>query len=107
MNKDIGNGYTDDLSVQARFKLHVSDRSVEKEREKCLQIYFDQSDCKGEETLMRLIRCLECTQCHRVPLDLTECTSCSAIICKQCYSESRADGGGNSCPERACRALNF
>lgn len=61
MNKDTGGEDTDALSIQARIKLHISADNVESELDKCRQVYFDQEDCKGEKTLMQLIKCLECS----------------------------------------------
>ena len=72
---------------------------------KCQQLFFDFEDVEEiDNSLKVMIECLKCTECGRVPLELQECSSCMAIICKSCEAEikGRENPADRRCPDPDC-----
>ena len=83
MNKDE----SPDLTLLARIRLEISKEHVERDMLSCSQEYFKYDDVRGAKPLMTLIKCLECINCKRTPLNLTECLSCKSIVCRECHNK--------------------
>ena len=67
MNKDR----EQELAVEARIHLQISDNQIKREMLKCQQLYFEETDAEYiEPTLKVMINCLKCIVCDRVPLEL-------------------------------------
>ena len=67
MNKDR----EQELPVEARIHLQISDSHIKRDMLKCQQLYFDTSDClEIENSLKVMLDCLKCTECQRIPLEL-------------------------------------
>lgn len=79
MNKDR----EEELPVEARIKLHISDKQIKQEMLKCQQLYFDPRDVEPlDNTLTVMLDCLRCVLCDQIPLEIQECATCLTIICK-------------------------
>ena len=94
-----------ELPVEARIHLHLSDTDIKREMLKCQQLYLDFSDCEEVEgSLKTMLECLKCTVCNKIPLELQECSSCMTIICKSCEAniQGKENPKDRRCPDPDC-----
>ena len=102
MNKDT----LRELAVEARIELHISDRQIGRDLERCKQEYFHPNEFKGmDQALCVMLKCLECSGCKRVPLQLQECSNCLAVLCRPCEKKIRLqeDEKKMVCPDLDCQ----
>lgn len=62
-------------------------------------------DARCPQALERLLKCLVCIRCERIPLDLMECTKCKGIVCNGCATQIKKTS--QQCPDPDCQAESF
>ena len=67
--------------------------------------YLDMRDARCPQALERLLKCLACVRCERIPLDLMECTKCKGVVCNSCADQVKKTS--RQCPDPDCLAEGF
>lgn len=99
MNKDAMR----EMPLEARIQLHISDRQIKMEMQKCKQHYFNPNEFHSIDPALKvMLNCLKCESCERIPLELQECGHCAAIVCKSCEDLIKNVNGDTPEEEQCC-----
>lgn len=80
------------LTIEEREMLIISHQQLKGEILHRTQNHF-YPDALHQAELKEIACLVQCVVCHRIPLDIRQCVSCEAVICKECKHQILEDLG--------------